>query len=276
MFALTQIPGYDFIHTLGRSKHSLVIRARDQKSGEDVAIKMAARNDGLKREAAAGLAVRHPHLVHIRAAQLAESPCYVVMDFLSGISLQSIFQQQFTIELNAALRVTRQIAEALAALHRAGFNHGDVKPENVQWVDSGNVVLIDLGLARRGQIIAEDNDDILGTPDYLAPECCTGNSKATDRSDIFSLGVMLFEMLTGELPYTPGKVHEVLKAHREQIPVDLRDYPGDWPRQLVRLLHRMLAFRPCDRPAASVLVQELIELEIATNCDCPRTAVRGL
>ena len=137
-----------------------------------------------------------------------------------------------------------------------------MKPENVQWVDTGSVVLIDLGMARRCGIDAESDDSILGTPDYLAPECCSGNSKTSDRSDIFSLGMILFELLTGELPYARGKVHEVLKAHCEQIPADLRDHPGDWPWQIVRLLHRMLAFRPCDRPTATALAQELMGMEI--------------
>jgi eukaryotic-like serine/threonine-protein kinase len=260
-----QIPGYDFVHALNSSGHSLVFRAREGKTGEHVAIKFSRRHENARREAAVGLAVRHPHLVRVRSAQVDDSPSFVVMDLLSGSSLRSVLRQRFTFEAKVALRVTRQLAEALAALHRTGFLHGDVKPENVQWVDANNVVLMDLGLARRCNIGAEgeDDDSILGTPDYLSPECCVRVSKASDRSDIFSLGVMLFEMLTGQLPYAAGAANEVIKAHRTRIPMDLREFPGEWSRRLVRLLHRMLAFRPCDRPAATILVQELLDLQIA-------------
>ncbi|HLW67079.1 MAG TPA: serine/threonine-protein kinase [Gemmataceae bacterium] len=275
MFPSTQIPGYDFIHTLGAGSESLVFRARERTTGEHVAIKVSHEHENASREAAVGLAVRHPHLVHVRAAQIAEQPNFVVMELLSGVSLRCVMHQRYALPIRLALRVTRQLTEALVAMHRAGFVHGDVKPENVQWVDAKNVVLIDLGLARRCEINSEKNECIFGTADYLAPECCFGSSQASDRSDIFSLGVMLFEMLTGGLPYSSGTANEVIRSHRAQAPTDLRKYPGEWPWRLVRLLHRMLAYRPCDRPAATLLVQELMELEIVAKHESPRTAVRG-
>src|SRR5262245_27093589 len=225
MFAWPQIPGYDLIHPLGGSGQNSVVRARERQSGNDVAIKISQQRQILAREAAAGLAVRHPHLVHLRAAHLAEQPYFVVLDLLAGSSLRSILHQHYALELAVALRVARQVAEALAALHRGGFIHGDVKPDNVQWVNAENVVLIDLGFSQRGKLgfEADETNSILGTPNYLAPECCSPNGDKSERSDIFSFGVMLFEMLTGELPYEPGTVVEVLNTHQKKVPIDLRE-----------------------------------------------------
>jgi serine/threonine protein kinase len=270
MLMLPQIPGYDLLHPLSEGGRNVVFRARELQSGVDVAIKLPGQQHMLgrmllEREAQAGLQVRHPHLVSIRSAHLAEAPYFLVMDLLPGISLRSILQDQFALDVGTALRVARQVAEALAALHRVGFIHGDVKPENVQWVDAENVVLIDLAFARRSALQQREDHALLGTPNYLAPECCSPHGQPTDRSDIFSLGVMLFEILTGELPYPEGTVDDVLELHRQQIPADLRDFPGNWPWPLVRLLHRMLAFRPCDRPAAPTLAPELIRLEVSTE-----------
>jgi serine/threonine protein kinase len=264
------IPGYDLIHQLG-GRRSLVYRAREWGSGDDVALKFASHQIPevvsrllLAREARAGLAVRHVYLVHIRAAQLSQEPRFVVMDLLPGEPLRAILDWERRLEIPAALRVARQIAEALAALHRAGFVHGDVKPENVQCVDAENAVLLDLGFSHRpdeNQLFAQQNL-VLGTANYLAPERCGADPGADERSDIFSLGIMLFEMLTGTLPYSTGTIPETLRTHRHGIAADLRDFPGDWPWALIRLLQRMLAFRPGDRPPATILSQELLGLEI--------------
>jgi len=280
MSTLPSIFGYDLIHHVGGS-NSLVFRAREWDAGEDVAVKFARRDVSdsagrllLAREAQAGFAVRHPHLVNIRHAQLSQQPYFLAMDLLPGLPLATILQRENALDMGAAVQVARQIAEALAALHRAGFVHRDVKPENVQWVDSETVVLLDLGFAhRRGNESFAEQGAILGTPNYLAPERCYPDFPADDKSDIFSLGVMLFEMLTGELPYPYGNIDQTLEIHRKSVSADLREFGGDWPWDLVRLLHRMLAFRPADRPSASRLVHELMGLEIGELVSTDASAI---
>src|SRR5262249_30907067 len=157
----------------------------------------------LQREARAGLAVHHPHLVRIRHAHVMRSPYFLVMDWLPGVSLAQRLRRDYRVELPTALWITRQTAEALYTLHRAGFVHGDVKPDNVRLVDDGTAVLIDLGFAHRpGENAALFREGyVLGTVDYLAPELCGSEPDADQASDLFSLGVTLFEMLTGGLPY---------------------------------------------------------------------------
>src|SRR5260370_21950784 len=130
------------------------------------------------------------------------------MELLAGGWVGGGVRRGCRLELSEALWVTRQTAEALAALHRAGFLHGDVKPDNVRLVGDGAAVLIDLGFAHRpGENAAFLREGyVLGTPDYLAPELCLSHPEADLSSDLFSLGVMLFEMLTGKLPYPPGSL----------------------------------------------------------------------
>jgi len=164
-----------------------------------------------------------------------------------------------------ALWVVRQTAEALAALHKAGFVHGDVKPDNVRLVQDGTAVLIDLGFAHRpGENAAFNRDGyVLGTANYLAPEQCRPNPSDEVASDLFSLGVMLFEMLTGRLPFPPGTVYQTFRRHGCDPPADVRRSCPSLPRELAVLLERLLSRRPDERPRASQVVPYLIKQEIA-------------
>jgi serine/threonine protein kinase len=163
------------------------------------------------------------------------------------------------------LWICRQVVEALAALHRAGFLHGDVKPDNIRLTDPGTAVLIDLGFAHRPGENARlrESGYVLGTASYLAPELCAGDDNGDFRSDLFSLGVTLFEMIAGRLPYASGSVEQTLIRHLNERPLDLRDYAARVSPALVSIVERMLGRRPSDRPRAVLLVQELIALEIA-------------
>jgi serine/threonine protein kinase len=220
----------------------------------------------LQREARAGLGVGHPHLVRVREAHVTRPPYYLVMDLLPGESLRQRLRREYLLDPVVALWVARQTAEALACLHRKGFIHGDIKPDNVRLVDAGTAVLVDLGFAHRPGENASllQQGYVLGTANYLAPELCTAEAEDDPRADVFSLGVTLFESLTGSLPYPTGSVPATLARHRDEDPARLEDYPGQWPPALCHLVDRLMARRPSDRPRAAAVVQELIALEIAT------------
>jgi serine/threonine protein kinase len=248
-----------------------VYEARDQESGAACAIKVL-RDDWddqltgrklLQREARAGLAVRHAHLVRITHAHVLHSPYFLVMDLLPGESLRRRLQRNFSLPVADAIWVARQAAEALAALHQAGFLHGDIKPDNVRLIDNGTAMLTDLGFAHRpGENAAFLRAGyVLGTANYLAPELCQEVPAEDFSSDLFSLGVTLFEILTGKLPYPPGSLRQTFRRHRCDPPAKLAD---SLPGPLVQLVERLLAHRPEDRPRASSVVQQLVNLEIAT------------
>jgi serine/threonine protein kinase len=267
----TEIPGYEIIEPLGGGALTQVVAARQRGTGSLCAVKRIRPNCEdlptaiklIQREARIGLRVRHPHLVGFRHAQVTRPPYFLVMDFLAGESLRRRLRRDYRIDAASTIWIVRQIAEALAALHGAGFVHGDVKPDNVRLIDDGTAVLIDLGFAHRPgeNAVLRRRGYILGTANYLAPELCSGEPDADTASDLFSLGVTMFEMVAGELPYPLGNVEETLRRHAWDSPSDIRSL--QLPSGLAGLVGRLLARQPAKRPRATTVVQQLITLEIA-------------
>jgi serine/threonine protein kinase len=274
MQPLPRIPGYELVRCLGGGPLTCVYEARADAGDAPCAVKLLRpqwQDDAtavklLQREARAGLRVNHPHLVRVRDVHVTRPPYFLVMDLLPGESLRRRLRRDYRLEVPTALWVVRQTAEALAALHRAGFVHGDVKPDNVRLVDDGTAVLIDLGFAHRpGENAALHGQGyILGTLNYLAPELCGEVPEEDSSSDLFSLGVTLFELLTGQLPYPAGSLEQTLRRHQCDPPADIRRLAGALPGPLVGLVDRLLAHKPVDRPRAAAVVQQLVALEIGT------------
>src|SRR5947209_16730429 len=221
MQALPKIPGYALLKYLGGGPMTCVYAAQEAATDTSCVVK-TLRDDWaddstaiklLQREARAGFSVTHAHLVKLRHAHVTRPPYFLVMEMLSGESLRSRLQREYRLETPTALWITRQTAEALAALHRAGFIHGDVKPENIRLVYDGTALLVDLGFAHRpGENTAMLRQGyLLGTANYLAPELCGAEPEDDTSGDVFSLGVSLFEMLTGRVPYPAGTLEQTLR-----------------------------------------------------------------
>jgi serine/threonine protein kinase len=273
MRPIPSIPGYELLEPLGGGPMTAVYAARDATTDAPCAVKVVRQDWDdqatavklLQREARAGLHIRHPRLVRVIHAHVTRPPYFLVMDLLAGESLRQRLRRDYRLAPAEAVWIARQAAEGLAAMHRAGFLHGDVKPENVRLTTGGSAVLIDLGFAHRpGENAAFLHEGyVLGTADYLAPELCDPEPSEGLSSDLFSLGVMLFEMLTGTLPYPPGSLGQTLRRHRCDPPADVRRLAAPMPGALASLVERLLAHRPEDRPRASAAVQHLIRVEIA-------------
>jgi serine/threonine protein kinase len=268
------VPGYELIQRLGGGPLTSVYSARDCTTDQLCAVKLL-RPDWedqptaiklLQREARTGLTVQHAHLVPILFAHVTRPPYFLVMELLSGESLRRRLRRDYRLEVPTALWVARQTAEALSALHKAGFLHGDIKPDNIRLVGESRAILIDLGFAHRPGENAHllERGYVLGTVDYLAPELCAFHEESGTSSDLFSLGVMLFETLTGHLPFPPGTIQQTLRRHSSEPPADMRDYGVSLPSALITLVNRLLARRPEERPQAGLAVQQLIALEIAS------------
>ena len=274
MLTQPRIPGYELLEFLGGGPLTCVYAGLESATNAPCAVKIL-RPEGadqatpvklFQREVRAGLAVRHPHLVRLLYAQATRPPYFLVMELLPGESLRQRLQRDYRLDLASALWISRQTAEALAALHRAGFVHGDVKPDNIRLVDDGTAKLLDLGFAHRpGENAAFLRQGyMLGTPNYLAPELCAFDPADGQSCDLFSFGVTLFEMLTGRLPYPFGSAVLTLRRHRYDPPADIRAANPSLPPALVTLVRRLLAHEPGDRPRIASVVQQLIGLEIAT------------
>ena len=218
------------------------------------------------RQATVSEEVSHAHLVSILAAGIRRPPYYVVMPWLAGGTLQDRLGLGGRIDLPHLLWIVRQVAEALKALFTAGWMHGDVKPSNIFVSASGHVTLLDIGFARRLTRIGPAIDrPVTGTAHYMAPELITSAPGADIRSDIYSLGVVLFRSLLGRVPFDGDSLAEVTSQHLRSRAPDLRDHGSHLPSGLVHLVRDMLAKEPLRRPQTPrELIDRLVTLEITT------------
>ncbi len=219
-----------------------------------------------RREALVGGQVSHPHLVPILAASTTRPPYYLVMPWLAGRTLADRLAASGSFDLPEVLWIARQVGEALEALESAGWMHGDVKPANIHLSLEGHVTLLDLGFARHRQETGSVVDRcVLGTVGYLAPETIVSALRCDIRSDIYSLGVVLFEMLAGRLPFTGQTLAELAAQHRQDRAPELRRLVPHLPAGVVRLVREMLCKEPLRRPhTPRELIERLWALEIST------------
>ncbi len=227
----------------------------------------------LRREAGAAREVRSPHVVAVLEARVDAPPYYLVMPRLSGRTLAERCAAEPTSlpaasrappSIAGALGIARQVASGLAALHAAGRMHGDVKPSNLIIAPDGHVTLIDLGFARRIDDPADAEDCfVLGTVDYLAPEAVCSRLRSDVRSDLYSLGVVLFEMLAGRRPFLGATTAAVVQAHACEPPPRLRELNSSIPNDVAEVVASLLAKTPLRRPqSATEVVERLARLEI--------------
>src|ERR1041384_840456 len=204
---------YQVVREVGRGGMAIVYLARDPRHERDVALKVLrpelAATLGPERflqeiKVAAGLA--HPHILPLHESGDADGCLYYVMPFVPGESLRDRLVRAGQLPLDEALTITREVADALAYAHAAGIVHRDIKPENILLL-AGHATVSDFGIARAisaaGSRRMTSQGIAVGTPDYMSPEQATAGDEIDGRSDIYSLGCVLFEMLTGQPPAWP-------------------------------------------------------------------------
>jgi len=223
----------------------------------------------LQREAIVGRQVCHPHLLPVLEGSVTTAPYFVVMPYLTGTTLDNIVRQTAPLDVPRSIWIARQLADALAALHEARWLHADIKPANVLHSASGHITLLDLGFARpidRPGCIADR--PLVGTYAYVAPELFTSRLQADERSDIYSLGVTLFEMLTGERPFAGNDSAQLAEAILQRPAPDVRTLQPQVPASVSALVRSMLAKEPLRRPqTARQLMDSLVAVEIETFAD---------
>ncbi len=218
-----------------------------------------------RREAWVGSKVSHPNLLPVLSASVGEPPFYVVTPQLDGVTLAQFIAAQERLPVPLALWITRQVADGLDALLEAtGMIHTDVKPANILVSSAGHATLIDFGFV---QTPAEASQwatrPLAGTLAYIAPEMVTSTLAAGPRSDIYSLGVTVYEMFSGRRPWDSDDPAELATLHREAKPMDIRALRPDVPQRVAELVHSMLAKDPLRRPgSARELATRLVRMEI--------------
>jgi len=253
---------YRLIERLGTGGMSVVWRGHDQVLGRAVAVKVlsprladdAMFRDRLRQEALAAARLCHPHITGI--FDFGESPLderrtvpYVVMELNDGESVAARLGRQGPFPWRDAVVIAAEVASALATAHARGVVHRDVTPANVMLTGAGAKV-VDFGIsALIGQRDSAPDGSLLGTPAYLAPERL-GGGQVSPAADVYALGVLLYRMLTGRLPWPAGNTTQALRAHLFADPAPVPELPG-MPAQIAGLCLRCLAKRPEDRPGAA-------------------------
>jgi eukaryotic-like serine/threonine-protein kinase len=249
---------------LGQGGFAAVFRAHDPFLERDVAIKVldpslavdAALEEQFLHEARTIAAAEHPHIVPLYSADAKGGLLYLVMRLLSGRSLEDRITEG-RLPPAEATRIALQCAQALAAAHAVGVVHRDIKPANILLDANGNATVTDFGIALvTSRPAREAKGSTTGTPHYMSPEQALGEP-VDGRSDVYALGVVLYEMLTGSCPFPGRSATEVIAKHISAPIPKVSDSVPETPVALARLVERMLAKDPAGRPTAAELVKEL-------------------
>jgi len=266
--AFPVIPGYRFLQTIARSPKSEVHVALSTELGHNVAVKVlrtgpnasadSGEEERFDREGELLTRIKHPAVVDIYDWGHGDDFRYIVTEYFASGSLELRIRNLMTVR--DSIDIFLQIAGALTSVHAAQLCHRDLKPANVMMRPDGRIVLIDFGLAKSMANASEltNAGEIRGSPYYISPEQAEG-SNVDQRSDLYSLGVMFFEMLTGTRPFRGSSVVTILQAHRnDPIPV-----LPDNLSQFQRLIDGLLAKEPGNRfPTAAAALGELARLKV--------------
>lgn len=263
---------YRILRSVGSGGIGTVYAAEHLGLGFQVAVKVlrgaaaadAAEVARLRREARIQMSLEHPNVVRtFDLDQLPDGTLYVVMELLQGVSLQEQLRVRSPMPPGVAIPIFLQACRALAVAHRQGVVHRDLKPGNVFLCEGGTVKVLDFGMSKLAQEDALTQDGYtLGTPEYMSPEQCTGGALDA-RTDLYSFAVMMYEALTGDLPFRSKNRKALLEHHQRTTPRSLRRARPDLdlPEELDHLVLRCLEKNPDKRPpSAEVLERELASI----------------
>lgn len=259
---------YEIKTLVGRGGMGRVYKARHRMMDRDVALKVIHREwvtkteaiDRFRREMKSAASLDHPNIVTAHDAEQADDLHFLVMEYVDGIDLAQTVRQNGPLSIDDACEFIRQAAEGLQHAHERGMVHRDIKPHNLIVTKDNIVKILDFGLASlapqttAGEPISESADGnlttagaIMGTPDFISPEQSRDARAVDGRSDIYSLGMTLYYLIAGQVPFKEGTATEKLKQHAESEPTPLSNLRDDVPAKLQDIVERMTAKDPAAR-----------------------------
>lgn len=273
---------YELDCEIGRGGMGIVYRARDRRLKRTVAIKvlppeLAFRSEirsRFLREAETAAQLSHPHIVPIYTVDEQEQLVFFVMAYVAGDNLAKRLHERGVLTIDETRRILRDVADALAYAHERGVVHRDIKPDNILLdASTGRPMVTDFGIARAmdstGDSRLTATGMAIGTPAYMSPEQAAGEREIDGRSDLYSVGILGYQMLTGEPPFTAGSTPAMLVKHISERPIPVEQRRADVPNDLARSIMMLLEKDPANRfPDARALVAALDE----RSAPAPRTA----
>jgi len=252
---------YEIRGLVGRGGMGAVYRALDRELDEEVAVKvLETAGEGtpgeqqLRREIKLARTITHPNVVRAYDFGEAEGVRFFTMEYVAGATLRELLDEEGRLALTPALQIAKQVCRGLGAVHRAGIVHGDLKPANVVVMTGGVAKLTDFGVARARRQTAAP---FAGTPPYMSPEQVRG-AEVDERSDLYSAGIVMYEMFTGRRPFDAGDPFEVMRLHLEEVPPNPRTLQPTLPELLADTIVACLSKAKADRPATAADLDRLL------------------
>src|SRR5437763_12528572 len=247
---------YRVLQRLGSGGMADVFLAEDQQLGRKVALKLLHRRfaedpgfvERFRREAQSAAGLQHPNVVSVYDRGAYDGTYYIAMEYLPGLSLKQLVRQEAPLEPLRAIDITIQILKAARFAHRHGVIHRDLKPHNVIVDDSDHAKVTDFGIARAGASDMTETGSILGAPQYLSPEQAQGHA-VSPSSDLYSIGVILYELLTGRIPFEAEAAVTIAIKHVSEAPIAPRTLNPAIPPELEQVVLWALNKSPADRPS---------------------------
>ena len=256
---------YEILEVIGEGGMAIVYRALDHRLNRDVAVKimrdeMAADEEFRRRfctESHAVAMLSHPNIVAVYDVSHNDNVEYIVMELVDGITLKQYMERKGVVAWKEVVHFTKQISKALAHAHERGIIHRDIKPQNIMLLRDGTIKVGDFGIAALENEVYENNGEAIGSIHYIAPEQARGECPDA-RSDIYSLGVMMYEMLTGGLPFTGNTLGEIAVQHMNAKPVPPHEKNPEIPLELERITLKAMSAELSERyQSANELLSDL-------------------
>ena len=271
---------FRIVDVIARSGMASIYKANDQHTGRRVAVKVPSMQfesdpgffSRFQREEEIGRLLDHPYILHVVPVEGKSRP-YMAMELLEGQTLRQLMRSVPQLPVEDALKITSRLCDALEHMHKQSVIHRDLKPENVMICNDGTLRIMDFGIAKAAamqRLTFSGFSPVMGTPDYMAPEQVKGK-RGDERTDLYSLGAMLYEMVTGSVPFEGANPYIIMNSRLTGDPVAPRKVNPQVPPRVEEIILHAMERNPADRYASAAAMKAEVDdpdrVELTGRCD---------